>query len=258
MFLYLSVTAENEVFAGRCWRHLAHMDYRVGADGHLLRHSRPKNGLIVLTDEGSPSFSDPKTLSREVLRECRDGSFHGVVADFERPPAGESVRFLRLLGENLRYEGKSFFVTEPYSLCAPNAKVLLPSALSGGNFCEHLKRGVHSVGKRRAVLDLEWLRMDFPLPCPSGEGTVLTERELRELHDAEQAVSFYSQPLAADYFGYARREEHHFVLYDTPETLSKKIRIASSLGCDTVFLMVSEAGEELPTLLQLLRRQRLI
>lgn len=258
MLLYLSVTAENEVFARRHWRELAHMNYRIGSDGHLVCCGRPKNGLMVLSDEGSPDFSDRKTAVSELLHECRVGSFGGIVADFEQPPTEDRFRFLRLLGDNLRYSGKRFFVPESYALCCKSGYVLFPTALSGGSYADRLKRSAKLIGAKRLVLDLQWLRMDFPLPCPSGEGTPLCGEELRRLMAEKKPEHFYSKPLAAEYFSYQSGQEHRFVLYDTPATLAEKLRFAASIGCETAFVMASEAENELGTLLQLLKRQKLI
>lgn len=258
MLLYLSVTAENEVYARRHWRELAHMNYRIDANGHLVCCGRPKNGLMVLSDDGTPDFSDRKALASELLHECRVGSFGGIVADFEQPPTEERLRFLRLLGDNLRYGGKHFFVPINYAACCKSALVLFPTALSGGSYAEQLKHCARLVGAKRIALDLQWLRMDFPLPCLAGEGTPLCGDELRKLMEKKQAFHFYSKPLAAEYFSYQSGQEHRFVLYDTPATLADKMRFASSIGCETAFIMASEAEGELGALLQLLKQQKLI
>ena len=258
MLLYLSVTAENELFARRHCRELAHMNYRIDANGHLACCGRSKNGLMVLSDEGAPDFSDRKTLAAELLRECRAGAFSGIVADFERPPTEERLHFLKLLGDNLRYVGKRFFVPLSYAACCKSAFVLFPTALSGGCYAEQLKQCARLVGVKRIALDLQWLRMDFPLPCPTGEGKPLSGDELRRLAEKHKPAQFYSKPLAAAYFSYQSGQEHRFVLYDTPATLAEKLRFAASIGCETAFIMVSETENELGTLLQLFKQQKLI
>ena len=258
MLLYLSVSSENETFVRRHWRDLAHMDYRISSDGQLLRSGRPKCGLMVLSDAGSPDYSDRRALAEQVLHECRVGAFGGIVADFEQSPTEESFHFLRLVGENLRYEGRRFFVPEPYALCCKSANVLFPTAISGGSFADRLRQKVKLIGARRLALDLQWLRMDFPLPCPGGEGQIQTESELRYLIEAEKPMSFHSSSLAADYFSYEKEGEHRFVLYDTPATLAAKLRFASSLGCETAFLLASEAESQLIPLLGFFKRQKLI
>lgn len=258
MLLYVTAAAEDRPFAAKHWKTLANLCYRISSDGHLLRNDAPKNGLMVLSDAGEPSFENPRTLIKEILQEMRYGAFSGVAADFEERPCDSSAAFLRLLGEQLRYIGKRFFLPEEYAGCCQSASVLLCTAMSGGNYERRLRRAAQRVGTRRLSLDLQWLRMDFPLPCPDGEGEYLTAEELRKLKANCSPVTFYSKELAAEYFTYSRGEEHHFVLYDTPDTLTRKLCIAAKLGCGAVFLMASEAGDELETLISRFRKEKLI
>lgn len=257
MQLYLTAAAAQEAQAAQLSRSIAHLCYRIGPAGRLMRNAAPKGGVMVLTDAGAPSFREPTLLTEDILRECQRCRFSGVLVDFESPPADGSRRFLSLLAEQLRRAGKRFYVPLRWASFFPGATVLLESAVSGGSFSQRLRQSTRELGARRLALDLRWLRMEFPLPCPGGEGRVLTPEELNRLLRQQQPVTFFSEPLCARYFTYSAGTEHRFVLYDTEETLLQKLRLASSLGCAGAFLLYSEA-EQLPAFLQRIRKERIL
>ncbi len=257
MQLYLATTAEHEPDAARLSRSLAHMCYRIGPAGRLMRNAAPKGGVMILTDAGCPSFRQAKLLTEDILRECRECRFSGVLADFEAQPTEDSHRFLSTLAEQLRRSGKRFYVPLNCASLFPDAHVLFCTALSGGNYYQHLRRTAKELGARRIALDLQWLRMEFPLPCPSGTGRPLQTEQLRELMERRQPVPLFSEALCANYFTYVRGAEHRFVLYDTEESILKKLRFAAQLGCSSAFLLYSEA-ETLPSLLQRIRKEKIL
>ncbi len=257
MQLYLTADATHEAEAAGLSRSLAHMCYRIGPAGRLMRNAEPKGGIMVLTDAGCPSFQQPKQLTEDVLLECRRCRFSGVLADFEGPPTEESHRFLAELSRQLRQAGKRLYVPLRKAALFPDAHVLFGTALSGGNYYQHLRRTAKELGARRIALDLQWLRMEFPLPCPSGVGRTLQPQQLKELMARQQPVSLFSEALCANYFTYTRGAEHRFVLYDTEDSILKKLRFASQLGCSGAFLLYSEA-EGLPSLLQRIRKEKIL
>lgn len=257
MQLYLTVTAAHEAQAAQLARPLAHLCYRVGPAGRLMRNAAPKGGIMILTDAGSPSFQEPQRLTEDILQECRRCRYAGVLADFAAAPEGDCRRFLSLLAEQLRRMGRRFYVPLRWARLFPGASVLFDTALSGGSFSQRLQQTARELGARRLALDLQWLRMEFPLPCPGGVGRVLPPDALHRLMDRERPVPLFSEALCARYFTYCAGAEHRFVLYDTEETLLKKLRLASSLGCAAAFLLYSEA-EELPAFLQRIRKERIL
>lgn len=257
MQLYLTATAAEEPAATQLSRNVAHICYRVGSEGRLMRNAAPKGGFMVLTDAGHPSFHLRSELIRDILRECREGHLSGVLADFETVNSEESQLFLRQLSDELRREGKRFFVPERLAPLCDHASVLLCTALSGGNFQFRLRKAARSLSSRRVALDAQWLRMEFPLPCPSGKGRLLTAAELNALITAQQPVSLFSPELCANYFTYCHGGEHRFVLYDTADTLLKKLRFGAELGCSCAFLFCSEI-EDLPGLMQRIKKEKIL
>ena len=96
-------------------------------------------------------------------------------------------------------------------------------------------------GADRIVLDLQRLRMDFPLPCPGGEGVYLTGEQLAQ-RQRGRAV-FYSRTLGARYFTYRSGSGTRFVLFDDGDTLRRKIALGRQLGITRGLLTLPECGD---------------
>ena len=77
----------------------------------------------------------------------------------------------------------------------------------------------------------------------------LSRRELEEKLEQLHPSVFFSHELCARYFTYMSRESGaHFVLYDDPSTLAKKLQVARSLDIRTVLAAwpeIADAAEEL-------------
>ena len=156
----------------------------MGREGHLTRQAllaRTFGGLMVLGDRDWDAVRDTAQLCREVWRECGNRNYCGVAADFEQPPSPDRVSFLEALGRVLARNRKQLFVPEEYGRRVASAQVLVCTALSGGSLRQRLEEAGQAFGQKRLALDLQRLRMSFPLPCPSGEGKALSGEELEEM-----------------------------------------------------------------------------
>ena len=247
MQIYLAVTPDRQREAARFTDRLAHVAYRVGPDGRLSRRELPvqtRGGLMVLGDRDCGTIRDVQALCRDVWRECAGRGSSGVVADFEQAPSPDRASFLETLGRVLARNGRQLYVPEAYGRQAPQAHVLICTALSGGS----LREASETFGRGRVALDLQRLRMDFSLPCPSGEGRPLAAGELSALLEDRRQSVFYSADLAAKYFTYTRQGGTHFVLFDDAGTLKKKVQLGRELGFSAGFFMYPEVEEILPEL----------
>ncbi len=251
MQIYLAVTPDRQREAARFTDRLAHVAYRVGEDGRLSRRELPvrtRGGLMVLGDRDCGTIRDVQALCRDVWRECGNRGFSGVVADFEQAPSPDRSSFLENMGRVLARNGRQLYVPETYGRQTPQAHVMICTALSGGELRQRLREASETFGRGRVALDLQRLRMDFPLPCPSGEGKPLTAGELSVLLEDRRQSVFYSADLAAKYFTYIRQGGAHFVLFDDAGTLKKKVQLGRELGFSAGFLMYPEVEEILPEL----------
>lgn len=239
MQIYLSVTPAHQSAAARHTKNLAHVAYRIGQNSTLLRQNfQSRGGLLSISDLDAPRIQDPAALCAAVGRECARRSYTGVVLDFEAPPTPDRRAFVQALDR----EAKKWqlFVPQSYSSDAPEAVIFLCSALSGGNFREYLQEWVKRRGSSKLALDVERLRMDFPLPCPSGVGTPLSGEELQKRLTSH---TFFSPELCARYCTYTDNGAVRFLLYDDAETMNRKVRIAQELGLCAAFFTWPEVED---------------
>ena len=251
MQIFLTVAPDQIQKASRYTRRLAHAAYRVGPDGRLLRQnqlSQAKGGLMVLEDRDCGLIRDRDALCREVWRECVSRSFSGVAADFEQPVSEDRTAFLLALSQLCARGGRRLYVPEAYGPLLPLSRVLICTALSGGILQQRLEEAARRFGPGRLALDLQRLRMDFPLPCPSGEGLPLTRQALDILIAEKDPAVFYSADLCARYFTCLREGESHFILFDDAGTLARKIQAGNALGIPDGFLLYPESEDLLPQL----------
>ena len=251
MQIFLAVTPDKQRTASQFTDRLAHVAYQVGREGHLTRQAllaRTFGGLMVLGDRDWDAVRDTAQLCREVWRECGNRNYGGVAADFEHPPSPDRVSFLENLGRVLARNRKQLLVPEEYGQQVRSAQVLICTALSGGTLRQRLEEAGQAFGKKRLALDLQRLRMSFPLPCPSGEGRPLSGEELEEMMRERQPAVFYSGDLCAKYFTSTREGESRFVLFDDAGTLRRKMQLGQELGIATGLLMYPEVEDILPEL----------
>lgn len=210
----------------------AHLAYRLGPGPHLFRadNAALKGGLMVVDDRDFDGLGNTGPLCQEILRECQARAFSGCILDFEnRLPPLEQIA--EQLDEPFARRGWSLYVPEHYGPRAPHARVMIPSALSGGSLQRRLEEALERFGESRTVLALEKAAEDFFLPSPTGSGQPLTEEQLEELKQRLSPSVFFSGDLCARYFTYMSRENGaHFVLFDDGDTLRRKVEVAHKLG----------------------------
>lgn len=245
MQTFLAVTPGGEQTAVKFTRSISHVAYRIGPDSTLLRQNPPpqnRGGLLSISDADGHPIRNAGALCAAVTRECGRGNYSGVVLDFEKPPSEDRKAFVRQLFDALSRTRRTLYLPERYIDAAPGAVMLLCSAISGGNFSEYLQNAAARRRGGRLALDVERLRMDFRLPCPSGQGVPLGGEEFRRL-TALSSARFFSPELCARYFTYIRSGETHFVLFDDAETLNRKVRIAAEMGFSAAFFMWPEVED---------------
>lgn len=220
---------------------VAHLDYTIGPGKRLLRSSRSRafrGGLLVVSDKNMPT-GDSGLFASDLVRECQNKGYTGVVANFGAASLHESIQ------NRLSSKGLRLYVPQSLGELARNAQIMCATAISGGSLAVRLKELCDKFGAGRIALDIERLAMDFLLPSPTGEGTPLSRDELNSLLKKRGAQSFFSNDLCAHYFTYSENGKHHFVLYDTAASIKNKLSIAQSLGIEEAFLMYSEVDDVL-------------
>lgn len=233
---------------------IGHMAYRVGRGPHLFRSGTPiplRGGLMVVDAKSFDGQGEPGVLCQEILRECAVRGFGGVLCDFEGRPLPLLERVLSQLDEMLSRKGLTLHVPESYGHCTQKARVLIPSALSGGSLVQRLEECILRFGgPERITLAIQRVAEDFFLPSPTGSGRPMSREELaRQL--AERAPSvFFSNELCARYYTYMSRESGaHFILFDDAMSIRKKLQVAQHLGIRRAVAALPEIDDLLPELL---------
>lgn len=246
MQLYLAVTPDKLREASYYTDRLAHTAYQVDREGRLVRRDllvRTHGGIMVLGDGECGVIRDPGALCREVWRECGNRGYGGVLADFEGPVTEDRTAFLEALSRVLTRNRRVLYVPEAYGGCVAQATVVICTALSGGNLRQRLEECGRRYGAGRLGLDLQRLRMSFPLPCPSGEGEPLSSGALEELLERKGNSVFYSHDLCAKYFTITENGSSRFVMFDDGDTIRRKVQLGQDLGIRTGFLMYPEVED---------------
>lgn len=222
----------------------AHLAYRIGRGPHLYRSGGEmslRGGIMVVDNQDFDGLGSIAPLCQEILRECQARNFSGCVLDFEgRLPPLEQIA--AHLDQSFSQRGLTLYVPEAYGPCTGHARVMIPSALSGGSLSVRLEEAVERFGVERTVLALERAAEDFFLPSPSGNGTPLSREELQSRLDQLRPSVFFSRELCARYFTYMSRETGaHFVLFDDCDTLRRKLEVARQVGIHTFLIPWAEA-----------------
>ena len=245
MQLYLAAAPCYLPEARRWGLPIAHAAYRIDSGGRLAALALPpevRGGLLLVTGTDCAAPPQPEALARDILRQCLQRDYSGVVLEPVLPrPAVAALSAL------CRRYGRTLYVPERCGGQMPDARVVVSTALSGGTLRRRLEEVCRRFGPRRIALDLACVRADFSLPAPYGDGTALTARQLAALR--EQRPVFFSPELCARYFTYGQGGMTHFVLFDDADTLRRKMALAAELGIQTGFLTLPEAAEALPLLL---------
>ena len=232
MPLYLAATPDRLAQARAVTPRLAHVAYRLGSGSELL--------AAPLPDWDCPPLDDPDRLARQLARVCLRRGYAGAAADFDPPARPDRAALLQALLPLLASCGRALYVPEHYAACH-GASVLLCTALSGGTLEGRLNQAAARYGAEHLALDLQRLAMDFPVPCPSGQGTALTRSQLAAL--AAGRSTFYSDALCARYFTLTREGRTHFILFDDAQTLRRKLALARSHGIRDALVMLPEVED---------------
>ena len=245
--LYLATAPEQLGNASLYTSHIAHAAYRVGEDGALCGKALPptlRGGLMIL-QLSSPLPHRTDSLCRQILRQCLERNYAGIVLDLTRDPDQQLLVFIEKLTQLAKAYRRRLYAPECCG-AVTDTVVLLSTAISGGSLQQRLEQASAQYGAPRIALDLQRLAVDFTLPAPQGEGIPLSAEELRRKMGGH--TTYFSEPLCARYFTYRQNGQTHFVLFDDAATLQRKIALAQALGIGEGLLLFDEVSDILPQL----------
>lgn len=248
---FLVVAAQDAAGAERTGAPCVRLCYRVGENGTLQRAQMSmtaRGGLMGIYEAPGLAAGQPERIARDIQAECTRRGYGGVVLDLE--PAAEALPNAERLCAALGRLGVRHFVPETLCSCAPEGKVIVPAAVSGGSFAQMLDALCTRYGAENLCLDLVRTCSDFTMPSYTPDGRPISPEELAQLQETYLAQSFYSPELCCKYFTYrSRAGGAHFVLFDDGDTAAAKLRAARERGVGYVFLLYSEWSREAKALL---------
>lgn len=232
---------------------VAHMAYRIGPGLHLLRAQMPvsvRGGLMMMDDVAFDGKGDPSSFCQDVLRECAQRGFDGVILDFERRPSAVQGKIVSELAELMARRDWSLYVPESYAPYSDKIKVVISSALSGGSLTQRLSEAAEQYGAGRVALGVERVAEDFYLPSPNGQGTPLSREALKKRIEERSPSVFFSKELCAHYFTYMSKESGaHFILFDDADSVRQKLQIANKLKVREAILAYPQMDDLLTQIL---------
>ena len=240
-------SGEIPALAGTQWPQ-AHFLYRISPEGMLQRAVCSAGGgaVMILSLPGSAAFS-AAALLRDVSCELANRPYGGVLLDCETDASDGTLALAGQLARRCGELGKTVTVDAKLRPACPGAAVLVSSAVTSGGYREYLQRAISQYG--RLALLLRPLRADL-----SGAGSSrLTAEQLARAQAQPGAGSFFSQSLCAQYCHYGQGQSSHFLIWDTPRTLSQKLTLARSAGIKTAFALYGEVSHCLTELSLTLR-----
>jgi len=218
--------------------------YQLSPEGRLVRTSPspPKGGLMgVYTDGKDYSKLDMSYLGKELIAEYGKRGFGGVLLDMDDP---QDASLVSGLSQVLSSRGIVHFVPLSMAKAAPQAKYIIPSAVSGGSYQEMIAGYAERYGASKLGLELVRTCSDFLMPSYSPEGNILSATQFREITETYQPSVYFSPELCAKYCTYRKEEEHHFLLFDDAGSAAKKLAIAGRQGYFAAFMLYRDWGAD--------------
>lgn len=216
--------------------YIAHAASTLTVQGRLETRGLPptlRGGLLAVEDAGGAG-ADAEETARTIAQLCVQRSFRGTVLTAAAPRERLCLPLAGALERALETAGRRLLVSEVYASDVERAAVVVGTALSGGDLRGRLEACTGRWGAERLAVRVERTRMDFPIPCPTGEGRPLTQEQLHAL--ARGRSIFFSEPLCARYFTCSAGGAPHFVLFDDADTIRRKLAVAAELGIGTALL----------------------
>lgn len=218
--------------------------YHPDENGALRIDAQPvsHDGLMGVYFPGPMGGLDAQRMTADIIRQVKRRGFSGVLLDV--PTNDDGGAFLARICPFLASQGLVHYVPVELADRAPQAKLIVPSAISGGSFSEMLRHFCSLYEPSRLCLELIRTRCDFPMPSADPDGKPLSAQEFDYLM-SQSGGGYYSAELCCRYFTYMDSGTPHFVMYDDRTTAREKAAQAAAMGFFACFALYGEWGEDI-------------
>ena len=226
------------------------MIYRISDSGMLQRipsYSSQNRNIMGISDNTGLKNCDSNRISRDIVAEYIRRGYAGIVLNFELE--NTDLDKLEKICTYMSQKKINYFLPIELAQMSADAKIIVPSSISGGSISQMLKMLTDKYPPHRICLELVKTCSDFDMPSYKPDGTSISVDRLKELMTAHDAQSFFSSELGCKYFTYRENGNAHFVLYDDSETAAYKIRLAQASGFYGVFMVYSQWSDSLNVIL---------
>ena len=239
------VTDSSDIPSSECnSASCVHLIYKINEKGVLQRapiYSSSKRSLMGIYDYGGLSLCNTDVLIRDIMVEINRRNYLGVLLDFADDPSIYDV--IQRIDYSLSQRHILHFLPVSMAQLSKDAKLIIPSSISGGSFIEMIEFYAEKYPPSRLCMEIVRSRNRFKMPSYKPEGEFLSNDDFAKLTAQFSPSMFFSSDLACKYFTYRDNDETFFVLYDDAETAVHKIRIAEKYNFFATFLLYSEWGE---------------
>lgn len=241
--IFVATSSDDVQSATGCGAPCAYLFYQIAENGALMRTGLPaaaRGGVMGICGE-LPMTLDLPRLTRDIASECVRRGYSGVLLDLAPTPA--CVTLLPSLSEQLARRNIPHFAPVEIASAVPYGRVVVPSALSGGDYRALLAEYAARFGLERVSLEIVRICSDFLMPSMTPDGVTLSSAQFAALLAQHSPMTFFSRELCAKYFTYRDEQgRSHFLLFDDPDTAVKKLMLAREAGYTTAFVLWRDWG----------------
>ena len=200
--------------------------YCVGALGSLqCPEPIPRTPDLIVFHDCTPMKAEQlPTLAAELLRAMSDTGAGGIVCDLERTAQEQAAQLAEHLAAGLS-AGQMLIFPEALACPACRAQIISYDPIRE-TFSQLLRRAKSS--HLVCWLELAPIHLLLPLPVPGNFDAQYHPEELAQLRRRQQAPSFYSEELCCNYFSFLEHDTLYLGLYDTPQTLQRRLKLAQT------------------------------
>ena len=188
----------------------------------------PKGSMLIVTDRMDCQGHSADLVADQLQKAMDDLQYESILLDFQRPPAPEAEWMIQHIVESLPCP---VAVTEGYA-----AKLNCPVFLSPAPLHLPLVEHIAPWHNREIWLEAALGQCDIKV---TETGVTATS----QFPPDGLSGGFYEESLCCQYKTKVNKDNVTFILFDTPESLKKKLELAALLGVKRAVGLWQELGD---------------